>query len=978
MIRLRLAYSVALVSLCFAAPPADATAPAAWLSWSRDSRIADRSSPPGDATPLYMRITSPPPGYQALASKMRWTPCDMVGPCYYVRSDSLSGSPDGYWKLVPDGLAFGGDSSYYFRLFPREDSGDLVFKFEFGGGACGTRPAAICLDWVKFVTATGDSVYADVLGGVTLFGGEGDCGLQVQQARPSVVAQGPATAVDLTGGGFSADLAVVMRGRSLTRQANSLELLGPGRLRAVFDTRGMEGGVQLVVSNGAGDTTTTTTQVSAQTNATARYDPSSVIVWTRPGQLLLPAGAVAASLASAVAVPALGATLVSLGVQEIESCSPASSVDPQLALELEDASQLDIFVLHLADTNVVAACEALAADTANVRGCHPNWIGDVLDVVPWDALMAKSWHLRNVGTFPEPGNTESGQDSRASRAWAISAGGTRVRVGVLDSGSQIEHPDLIGRYLDGPIPDDLGVTDPHDRLGHGVPVAGIVAALGNGGGKAVGVDWSAEVYSVKIGNDIGNITEACLMQGLDYARAGNCEVVNLSVGGFSGRPDVETFFYNAFHAGIFISTSSGNYDAYFPTWPAEYYPYSVSVGASLYNGKRWSDRDIGFKASWNYTDSIPSLGSSYGNHLRFLAPGGRFIATTAGASGYADPDPTLLYMPDHYSQPGVIDSRSPYWGFGGTSASAPVVAGAAALIRSVAGDSLGSEEIAHLLALTARSPKGSPPGYQPSSGWGIIDIESAVRAVRPGMRIERGVAIGGVVTDTVAGPIVDLMDYPGLPTHQRGCKSSAYNIRRKVSFAQPFFGRPLVLKRTHGSVGTLSIPVQIYGSSTPTNYGGNPLIPRWEPAIDTVAAYPDSCVLRTRVYALYKNGQKYWWPCPPEAARMAYTLVGIPPSALDVGNPEPAPVRLRLSVGPTPARGPLVIEVVGPTAPGMKLELLDVQGRRARSFVFAGEVGEAWRVSLGDGGGDRLEPGLYFARVSHGIEQAVRRVVLLR
>jgi hypothetical protein len=891
----------------------------------------------------------------------------------------MSGSPDGYWQYEPNGLELGADSSYFYRLFPNQEGGDLVFRYQFGGGPCVGLPATICLDWVKFVDANGDTTFADILGGVTLFGGSGDCGLELQQVAPGVLAQGLATSLELIGGGFASGLDVALGAGAEIRSAESVEVLSPAHARAVFDTRGLEGEVQVIVVTGSGDTMTSTARVADASFQATPYEARSVILWTRPGRLTLPEGLASSSLASASAVPSLAATLDALGVESVESCSPASIVDPQLAAALADPAQLDIFVVGLADTNIVATCQQLSADTANIVECHPNWLGSFLDVVPGDALMPKSWHLRNTGGFPEPGNTLLGEDSRASRAWSISTGGSSVLVGVLDTGSWTSHPDLVGRYSNGPIPPDLGVTDPHDNLGHGVPVAGIIAAKGNGGGRAVGVNWSANIYSIKVGNDAGMISEANVCQGLDYARAAGCSIANLSIGRFSPTGSTEDFFYNAFHAGMFLSVASGNYDAYFQSYPAEYYPYAVSVGASLYNGKRWSDGDIHWGSSWNYQDSIPGSGSSWGNHLRILAPGGRFIATAAGPSGYADPDPSKLYLPAHYSDPTLIDSHSSYWGFGGTSASAPVVSGAASLIRSVAGDSLGAEELAHLLGLTARKPQASPSGYQAQTGWGIMDIQSALSAVRPGMWIERRIAFGGIITDTSAGPIVDLMDFPGLPEYQLGCSSSAYNIRRTVAFPQPFVGRPLVLKRIHGSVGALTIPVQIYGSATPTNSWGNPLIPRWEPAIDTVAAYPDSCVLKTRVYALYKNGQRYWWPCPPDSVRFAFTVVGIPQSALSVEGSVPVLRTLELTVGPNPTRGAMVMDVTGRTGPGLSLELLDVQGRRVRAFNFVGPVGEPWRVRLDVAdGGTRLQPGLYFARASSPSGSVVHRLVVLR
>lgn len=949
-----------------------ATTPTAYLSWERDSRVEDLQASPGSRTPLYMRVCAPPVGYQALASQIRWTPCDIFGPCYGVFSDSTSGLPDGYWEFQPEGLALGADSSYYYSLHPREDAGDLVFKFMVGGGACGLRPASICLDWLKFIDASGDTVYADVLGGATLFGGDGGCSFSMQQISPTVVAQSEATTFDLLGGGFGEGMSAELVGETETRTATTLAVLSAGHVQATFDTRSMAGPAEVILVSASGDSASTVAQIVSGVNDLG-YEQHSVILWARPGRLTLPTGVSDGVLSVASAPPALMANLETLGVLEVRSCVAAFLQDPAAAAKLESPAILDLFVLSLADTNVASTCAALTADTANVRACHPDWYLAATDVVPNDPLMPKSWHLRNTGTFPAP-DAVVGADSRASRAWAITTGGTPVRIGAMDTGSWTTHPDLVGRYSNGWRYDPSATFD--DLAGHGAPVAGIIGATGNGGGQAVGVNWSAEIVSIKAGYDNNTFLWSNVVGGLAYATAAGIKFVNMSFAGAVSDPDMEEAVFNAFHADMFLAAGSGNGDfGTTPCYPADIYPYVVSVGASLWTDQRWRDDQINW-GYWGYTENTPVFFSVAGNHPRLLAPGGRFIPTIFGSNGYRDPDPRLLYLPSYPTQPYRFDPSSPWRGFGGTSAAAPVVTGAASLVRSQTSDSLGAEEIAHLLAMTARPTDLEYPGYNASDGWGIVDIEQALWAVRPGMRIERGVAVGGgVVTDTVAGPIVDLVEFPGLPSGLYSCKSSAYNVRRKVVFAQPFAVRPLVLKRTHGSAGALTIPVQIRG----TALGPHGSIPRWEPSIDTLAAYPDSCVLTTRVWALYKDGIKYWWPCPPEAARFAYTLVGIPLSALDVRTLESDSFGLRLSAGPSPTRDQLTIELAGTSGTTVDLDLLDVQGRRVRSLGSHTLSSDARRlvVGLGDAG-RRPEPGLYFLRATTSSTSVTRRVVVIR
>lgn len=971
------------IALICVATSTGATAPTARLSWSRDAVVENLEAPPGAATALYLRISSPPTGFIALASEIKWTPKSIFGPCYGLFADSTLSQPDGWWEWHFPPLALGVDSTYLYALHPRESEGDIVVKMMFGGGAgCGSKPATICLSMVKFVEATGETTYAEVLGGATVLGGDGDCGIEMQSVTPTVVEEGEASTFSILGSGFSEGTTARLVGAEEARDATSLVVESPGRLQATFDTRSLVGSAELLVVGEFGDSVSTTTTIISG-ESVAAYDPHSVILWTRPGRLTLPQGEVGSALTYASAPPALLAQLEVLGVVDVRSCAAAFLEDPAAAAELADPALLDIFVLDLADTNVVAACDALAADTVNVRASHPNWILTALDVVPSDQLMPKSWHLRNTGGFPSNSGAVPGADSRAARAWALSTGATPVKVGVIDTGSWINHPDLVGRYF-APWRSEYTTTD-NDFAGHGAPVAGIVAAIGNGGGRAVGVNWSAEVHSLKAGNDYGDFLFSDVILALGYAQSHQIKFVNMSFGGPHGTGQtehgtLEAAVFNAFHAGMFLAASSGNGPPFgtTPMYPADIYPYVVSVGASLWTGRRWVDDDIRWDL-WGYQQVYgypwPGSFSVWGNHLRLLAPGGRFVPSILGSSGYTEPDPLLLWWPDYTSDHSRVDIDSPWWGFGGTSAAAPVVTGAASLIRSVAGDSLGAEEIAHLLAMTARTPAGAYPGYQTETGWGIVDIEQALWAVRPGMRIERGVAIGGVVTDSAAGPVVDLLEFPGLPSFLYGCTSLSFNLRRRVEFAMPFATRPLVLKRTHGSSGALTIPVQIRG----TQSGPAGSIPRWEPTIDTLAAYPDSCVLTTRVWRLSKNGQRYWWPCAPEDARFAYTLVGIPVSALAVEADAPEPRPTRFTAGPSPTRGDLCVVFTATPGTTVQLDLVDVQGRRIRDLGRHAVDSGALRLDLRlHDHGPSLRPGLYFLRATTPSTEISRRVVIVR
>lgn len=573
----------------------------------------------------------PPLGFTALASEIKWTPNSIFGPCYGLFADSALSQPDGWWEWQTPPLALGADSSYHYALHPRESGGDIVVKMMFGGGvACGRTPATICLSMVKFVEASGETTYAEILGGATVLGGDGDCGIAMQRVTPTVVEEGEASTFSILGGGFYEGTTARLVGVQETRDATSLVVASPGRLQATFDTRSMVGNAELVLVSELGDSVSATTAILSSGSGAA-YDPHSVILWTKPARLTLPPGAVGSALAYASAPPTLLAQLEMLGVVGVRSCAPAFLEDPAAAAELADPALLDIFVLDLADTNVVAACEALTADTANVRASHPNWMFAALDVVPADQLMPKSWHLRNTGSFPSNAGAVPGADSRAARAWGLSTGATPVKVGVIDTGSWVDHPDLAGRYFN-MWRSDYSATH-NDDAGHGAPVAGIIAAAGNGGGRAVGVNWSAEIYSLKAGNAYGYFEVADIIIAITTATQRGLPFVNMSFGalGFNLSHEsygtVEAAVFNAFHAGMFLAAGSGNLDpyGYQPRYPADYYPYVVSVGASLWTDSRWVDADIRWEA-WGYVEapplsSIPLKWFSLGESSAIPGPG---------------------------------------------------------------------------------------------------------------------------------------------------------------------------------------------------------------------------------------------------------------------------------------------------------------------------------------------------------------------
>jgi subtilisin len=264
----------------------------------------------------------------------------------------------------------------------------------------------------------------------------------------------------------------------------------------------------------------------------------------------------------------------------------------------------------------------------------------------------------------------------ASSVAAHNASG--VNVAVLDSGIDLDHPDL--NVASGP--NCVGTGPPDDDNGHGTHVAGTIAARNNGAG-VVGVAPGTRLYAVKVMNGAGEGSFSSIICGIDWVTstrtdadpANNVAVANLSLGG-PGDPvrDCATTT-DAMHRAICASTGAG-------------VTYVVAAGNSGWDFDYASAPDL--PAAYPQVLTVTAVTDSDG---RPGATGGapacaptevddryasfsNFAATTVGAN-------------HTISAPGTcIASTWPGGGYAeisGTSMASPHVAGAVALCINEAG-----------------------------------------------------------------------------------------------------------------------------------------------------------------------------------------------------------------------------------------------------------------------------------------------------
>jgi hypothetical protein len=223
-------------------------------------------------------------------------------------------------------------------------------------------------------------------------------------------------------------------------------------------------------------------------------------------------------------------------------------------------------------------------------------------------------------------------------AWEISTGSRDIVVAVLDTGVDVNHPDLKDNIWinEGEIPDnnedDDGngyVDDIHGwnfgagdnkvtptgassfLFSHGTQVAGVIAAAGNNGRGVSGVNWHSSIMALRMSLDF---TSTEVAAALDYAAANGARVVNMSFGADEFGPEgdqlVKTAIDNAFAQGVLLVASAGNSDSSRPNFPAAYY-HVMAV------------------ASTNAEDSKTGH-STFGHWVDIAAPGTDIVTTDLG------------------------------------------------------------------------------------------------------------------------------------------------------------------------------------------------------------------------------------------------------------------------------------------------------------------------------------------------------------
>src|SRR5439155_5568247 len=141
-------------------------------------------------------------------------------------------------------------------------------------------------------------------------------------------------------------------------------------------------------------------------------------------------------------------------------------------------------------------------------------------------------HLDALPDDPRYADSQAGylQAIGLPAAWDRTTGSDGQVLAILDSGVDLDHPDLAGRLLPGW---DFVNNDnvPADDNGHGTMVAGVAAARTNNERGVAGVAWRGWIMPVKVLDANGEATDANIAAGITWAVDHGADVINLSLGG---------------------------------------------------------------------------------------------------------------------------------------------------------------------------------------------------------------------------------------------------------------------------------------------------------------------------------------------------------------------------------------------------------------------------------------------------------------
>jgi subtilisin family serine protease len=253
--------------------------------------------------------------------------------------------------------------------------------------------------------------------------------------------------------------------------------------------------------------------------------------------------------------------------------------------KLKRIPRINVYKLQI--QNNLSVEETLYALRINpdVEYAEPNYIAYAAET-PNDPLFDLQYALYNPDSGP-PGSPQGDEraDIKATSAWEETKGNEDIVIAIIDTGVDLDHPDLDEKIYSSGY-DFINVdSDATDDEGHGTHVAGIAAAETHNNEGIAGVAWNCKILPVKVLNDLGEGGYSEMIDGIIWAADNGADVINLSLGGDFPSTSLESALEYAYDKDIVIVAAAGN-DGGSVLYPAAYDDYCLAVAATNDNDER--------------------------------------------------------------------------------------------------------------------------------------------------------------------------------------------------------------------------------------------------------------------------------------------------------------------------------------------------------------------------------------------------------
>ena len=266
--------------------------------------------------------------------------------------------------------------------------------------------------------------------------------------------------------------------------------------------------------------------------------------------------------------------------------------------------------------------------------------------VPNDPAFPLQYAFKNIGQAIQGKAGKANADMNIESAWDVTQG-NGVKVAILDTGINLNHPDLAGKVV---LQKSFISNTVEDGNGHGTHVAGIIAADTNNSTGIAGTCPQCQLIIGKVLDDSGSGTTSNATAGITWAADNGAKVINLSLG--TTEPSTASLYAQAVNyamsKGAVVVAAAGNDGSSQLNYPAAT-TNVISVAATT---------NIDQKASY----------SNFGSYVQIAAPGDNVLST--------GPTHSFQLQPFGYS------FSTPYMYLSGTSMATPYVAGIAALVST--------------------------------------------------------------------------------------------------------------------------------------------------------------------------------------------------------------------------------------------------------------------------------------------------------